>query len=133
MSEQLHLDLDGSRAGRDDGIARVMASNPDWFERAMAFVMSLPPGWIGISETIRFLAQDTDVGLPKHQNAWGSLAHHAKVRGYLAPTGRWLPMKDVSSHARRTPEYRRTTYRSEEDDEAFAQMEMTQFARETLR
>ena len=111
MSEQLKLDLGEGRAARDAGIASVAAGSPKWFDEAMGFiVVALPPGWQGISEDIRFLAQGTSVGLPHHHNAWGSLSYHAKLRGYLEPTGRWLPMKDVSSHARRSPEYRRTTY-----------------------
>ena len=111
MSEQMRLDFEGGRAARDAGIARVAAHSPKWFDEAMEFVrIEVPPGWIGLSEDIRFMAQGTSVGLPRHHNAWGSLAMHAAKRGYLEATGRWLPMRDVSSHGRKTPQYRRTSY-----------------------
>jgi hypothetical protein len=111
MSEQLSFDLEAGRAGRDEGIARIIASNPSWTQQGLAFIAGqIAPGWQGIGEDIRFLAQPI-IGPPtKPKYAWGALCRAAATRGYLVKTGRHLPMQDISSHGRESPEWRRTTY-----------------------
>jgi hypothetical protein len=46
------------------------------------------------------------VGGPHHHNAWGALVMHMVRTGRLVATGEYRPMKDVKSHARKTPVYR---------------------------
>jgi hypothetical protein len=106
---QLRFDLGESRAGRDEGIERIVSSNPDWLDRGLAFIESLTEGWQGIGEDIRFLAIPV-IGAPTKPKAWGALTRVAVRRGLLAKTGRYLPMKDVRSHARESREYRRSSY-----------------------
>jgi len=130
MSDQLHFDLGESRAARDEGIARILKSNPEWTQRGLAFIEGrIGTGWQGIGEDIRFLATPI-IGPPsKPKFAWGALCRLASTRGYLVKTGRHLPMKDVSSHGRESPEWRRTSWPP--DSSRFA--EMDQFAREVLK
>jgi hypothetical protein len=95
---------------RDKAIARVLAKNAAWLATCHMEVKKLRKGWTGTGEDIRnFLKQKRGVKEPKHHNAWGGMIQSvtSPKRENFEPTGRMLKMKKVSSHARRTFEYRK--------------------------
>lgn len=98
-------DLAAARAARDAGIKNVTDHNETWMTRYLAFVASLPKGWIGTGEDIRL---SCGLEAPGHVNAWGAATNHAVRKGLLAKTGIYVPMRSERSHARGTPQYRRT-------------------------
>lgn len=93
-----------SRAARDQSLAQVSDNNETWGDRVLHRVSRLPAGWVGTGEDIRRMILDS----PGHPNAWGAIINAAVKRGYLVKTGQYLQMKSKSSHARMTPEYRRS-------------------------
>ena len=97
------FDLPASRQARDWALETVAARNAMWMASSLAKIQELPQGWTGTGEDIRRKIEDA----PAHHNAWGALIRTAQLRCYIVKTGRWLPMKSKTSHARMTPEYRK--------------------------
>jgi hypothetical protein len=100
--------MDGFTA-RDAGLDRVSGNNLRWSEELLFFIEEcLPVGWVGTGEDIRMLALDVGLYHPNHSNAWGAAIMTAvRHRKLLEKTGRLIPMRVRSSHARQTPEYKR--------------------------
>ena len=97
-------------AARDEALDRVAGNAVPWFDRARAAaavaVRALPFFFTG--EDVRREISGR-VGEPHHPGAWGALVHRLLWEGLIEPTGRYVPMAEKSSHARRTPEYRHRT------------------------
>lgn len=109
QSAQPGLFDEGQRL-KNEGIARVLASNADWHKKAfVAFVAYTKrhKRQIVTGEHIRFIVLDAlNHQRPGHPNAYGALVRNLGKDGYLRRTGKWAPMKDPSSHSRLTPTYR---------------------------
>lgn len=101
------MDAAGSRAEREAGTSKIESANSEWLKDYLEFVARLPAEWTGTGEDIRAVAP---VRAPTHPNAWGAATQAAIRVGLIEKTGRHLPMKDKSSHARETPEYRRSPH-----------------------
>ena len=92
-----------SRQARDVGLKLVGDNSADFMPLGLMMIAKLAP-WTYTGEQIR--QQLTAAGIvPHHSNAWGALINTAVRRGLLRPTGRWVPMTAISSHARKTAEY----------------------------
>ncbi len=105
MSEQTSIfDYLESIRLRDEGLALIADHNAPWLERALALI-ERAPYMIGPFESWRAHCLEQGLEQPSHANAWGALARAALQRRLLMPTGRWVKMRSISSHARRTPEY----------------------------
>lgn len=103
MTQQTLFDAAASREARDAGLALVGYNAADFIPLGLMMIGRLAP-WTYTGEDIR--RQLTAAGItPHHANAWGALVRCAIKRGLLHPTGRYLPMVAVSSHARKTAEY----------------------------
>jgi len=101
---ELLFDLPASRQERDVAIQQVAENNSDFMRRGLTIISQLWPGEY-TGEEIRGML--THFGLaPRHPNVWGALINAAVKRGLLHDTGKTQPMRDVKSHARRTPVYR---------------------------
>lgn len=108
-------DGEAARKARDEAIRSVTAnSNEEWRERYRAAVSSwfadLPVGATFIGEELRHAALARGAGKPHHHNAWGGVAA-GFINGVtkagaavLVGTGQ---AKDVKSHARLYPQYRK--------------------------
>jgi hypothetical protein len=105
MSDPPEFDLFGSISARDDALGRVSGRAGAFMGDALSAIGRLPHGMLLTGEDVRLRLREIGIR-PHHHNAWGSLIKTAVDRKLLEPTGRWFRMKDVSSHARRTPEYR---------------------------
>lgn len=92
-----------SRAGRDEGMARVVDHNVTFAEQFERFIDHLPRGWIGTCEDIR---KDW-MGIRPHPNAWGACWNAAKKRGHLIELPTQVHMAATKAHARKTHLYRR--------------------------
>lgn len=93
--KEIVLDQVGSNAG-------------GWMGAVLLAVSDLAddhPGMTVTGEAIRNLVEAV-AGSPHHHNAWGAATAQMVRKGYLIPTGRWVPMTGAKSNARRTPEYR---------------------------
>lgn len=95
---------------RDAGLKQVTENNQKWSEEVLDYIEGhIPVGWCGTGEDIRHLTAEAGLSQPKHHNAWGAVIMVAiRHRGLLTKTGRLLPMRDRTSHARATWEYIRT-------------------------
>jgi peroxiredoxin len=91
-----------SELARDAALARV--ARPDFMSAALAALADLDGDFTG--EEIRIWLTQRGI-VPHHSNAWGALIRAAVVRHLIEETGEWRKMRAVSSHARRTPVYRR--------------------------
>lgn len=104
MTGQLDLfDIETSRAGRDEGMARVAGHNEDFATQFLKHVINLPSGWTGTCEDIR---RDW-TGIVPHPNAWGACWNTAKRQGLLIELPEQVHMTASKSHARKTHLYRR--------------------------
>ena len=102
------FDLFGSKSARDEGMDLVGGNAGTFMLDGLHAIADLPSGALVTGEDIR--QRLTELGIaPHHHNAWGTLIMWAVKRQLLHPTGRYLHMRDITSHARRTPEYRLTT------------------------
>lgn len=79
-----------------------------WFVKAMREMKRIKTGWQGTGEDLRYRLLESGLGRPHHHNAWGRLIAMGIERGLLEPTGSVTPMRQVSSHARKTQVLRRT-------------------------
>lgn len=92
-----------SRAGRDDGMRRVVEHSEDFKDQFARHVDRLPRDWIGTCEDIR----KTWAGITPHPNAWGACWNAAKRRGQLVELPAQVHMTGVKSHARKTHLHRK--------------------------
>ena len=66
----------------------------------------IPDGTICTGEDLRCMLLDAHgVAEPRHPGVWGALTGSLVRRGILQPTGEWRPMRQKSSHGRKTPVY----------------------------
>ena len=95
---------------KNEGIARVLASNAAWHTKAFTAFCAYAKTHkrqIVTGEHVRFIVLDAlNQQKPGHPNAWGALVRELERDDYLHRTGRWEPMKDPRSHKRLTPTYR---------------------------
>ena len=104
MADQPDLfDIDVSRAGRDEGMARVERHEENFSYQFIAYVNNLPHGWTGTCEDIR---RDW-AGIIPHPNAWGACWNAAKKRGLLIELPDQVHMTASKSHARKTHLHRK--------------------------
>ena len=90
-----------SREARDQGIEAV--TRKKFMANGLNTIRNLSPGEYTGEDIRRAL---TTYGVtPHHHNAWGALIRSAVKTGILIDTGTVRQMKDVASHARRTPIY----------------------------
>ena len=100
-------DLFASIAARDQGLAQTLGNNESWATRALNYIRLIPAGTFLTGETIR--EQLIAAGIePGHPNAYGALIKMARHHRLIEQTGLYVPMRQKKSHARMTPEYRRT-------------------------
>ena len=100
-------DGDG-KVARDAALDNVLRRDWIWRAQIIAFIEALPQGWIGTGEDIRHAATGAGIPNPPHHNAWGAAIMYAvKNRRWLMWTGKVVPMRDKSSHARLTRQYAR--------------------------
>jgi len=93
---------------RDAALDSVLRRDWIWRAQIIAFIEALPQGWVGTGEDIRHAAADAGISNPPHHNAWGAaIMYAAKNRRWLMWTGKVVPMRDKSSHARLTRQYAR--------------------------
>ena len=85
-------------------LEQVGTNAEPFYERALQAIATLEPGTY-TGEDVRLRIVQILQDEPHHHNAWGAIISGAVRRGYLVPTGRYLPMKTAKSHARKTPEY----------------------------
>ena len=101
------FDRTASTRERDRGIRDEKSVNSDWIARCLDHLVALkgttPEGFTG--EDIRAKVIEA-CGFPSHPNAFGALTMQAVRKKIIVPTGQWVPMKDRSSHARKTPTYK---------------------------
>lgn len=103
------FDAAAAREARDAGMTLVLDhEEEDWKDRARALVRLVPPGWVGLSEDMRFLLTGWGLEEPHSPNVWGALTHWALRAHLLEPTGIIRNTRDRPSHASYTKEYRRT-------------------------
>lgn len=105
------LSLFESRKARDEGMEKTRSKNSVWLKLCLTTISSsLWHEWVGSGEDLRdwLLAPPRNMPSPTHPNAWGSLIREATTKGLIEKTGRYVQMRQKSSHARMTPEYRRT-------------------------
>ena len=105
---QIEFDFSAAVEAGDEGMLIAAANSLSWFDAALQIIATLPAGWTGLGEDIRALISASDVGPATSPKAWGALIGQAKRDGLLERTGVWRQMRDKKSHARETPEYRRS-------------------------
>ncbi len=99
--------LPASIAARDQGLAQTLGHNESWSIRALNYIRLIPAGTILTGETIRERLTIAAIE-PGHPNAYGALTKLARHHRLIEPTGNYVPMHHVKSHARKTPQYIRT-------------------------
>jgi hypothetical protein len=102
------FDHAASRAGRDEGMARVLEPEDDFKFLYFLFVLHLPIGWEGQSEDIRRM-WPSHYPRPHHHNAWGACANAALRRGLLVHLPELVSMTAKKAHAHRTLKMRRVS------------------------
>ena len=92
---------------RDEALEQVGGNAGTFMDQAMGMIDTITEGAVVTGEDIRRGVQRQGIE-PHHHNAWGALISSAVRLGLITETGRWVPMQDKKSKARRTPEYYRT-------------------------
>lgn len=98
------FDAEISRQNRDAALDRVTCKAGDFNKLARGVLRSLKPGRY-TGEDIRRLCAKKGIA-PHHHNAWGALIRWGVEKSILIETGKYEQMRDVKSHARRTPLYK---------------------------
>lgn len=98
------FDLPAGELARDTALVRAEAGAGDWFADAVAAFPLLPLSDTFTGEDVRRVVLDR-LGKPRHHNAFGALINTLVRSGSIRRTGEYRPMRDVRSHARRTPVY----------------------------
>lgn len=102
---QPQFNLQASIAARDEALDRIAAKSDTFMPNGIIAITNLPGGEY-TGEAIRDRLTAAGI-VPHHHNAWGALVASAIKHGLLIATGRWIPMQDVRSHARKTQVYER--------------------------
>ncbi len=92
---------------RDEGIDQVLKHNEGWMSaciKSAEFWVWSGGGEPFTGEDLRFYLSKT-VGCPAHVNGWGALVNALLKKKIIQATGEYRPMKDETSHARKTPVY----------------------------
>lgn len=93
----------GASAGARDAALEVVAENAEdatqFMSRGLRAIAALSGEYTG--EDVRRCLTAAGV-TPHHHNAWGALIRSAIKSGLLVPTGRYVRMTAVRSHARAT-------------------------------
>ena len=113
------LDAIESSKARDEGMQQSSENNSEWMALALIELEQLSNGAAGWSnlesgftgEDIRNILTPR-IGKPRSPHGWGTLIMHAVRRKMIAATGRYVPMRDVRSHARKTAVYQFLTVRA---------------------
>lgn len=96
--------MNEAEALKQDSMAAVLsASSSNWRSAALKAMLSMRGDFTG--EDVR-LACAAAGHHAHHPNAWGAFINRAIKDGTIEPTGRWKPMQDRRSHARKTQIYR---------------------------
>lgn len=93
-----------SREKRDEGMTEAMVANMGWTAAALSLMERLDLHE-ATGEELRLWLIGKKLPHPTTPNAWGALTNHAIKKGLLRPSGRWVPMRAVRSHARQTQVY----------------------------
>jgi len=104
-SSDQQTDMFTAKEAKTNALQRVADNSWPWIDRAKnrMLVLSSRREWTG--EDIR-LAIEEQIGKPHHHNAWGALISSAIRDKLIIPTGKYVAMRTVKSHARKTPVYR---------------------------
>lgn len=97
-----------AKAGREEGIERVLADEYTWYDVAIMKLHKFPKGERYTGEQIRHELLRRGLWTPHHHNAWGGFMMHAVRQEIIIKTGELVPMADKKSHARMTPIYEKT-------------------------
>jgi hypothetical protein len=106
------LDFIASAQERNAGLKNIATNNSEWLTLGILQIEQLPKeaeGWTNFEHG--FTGEDlrniltSRIGKPSSPHGWGSLIMHAVRRELIVNTGRYIPMKDVRSHARKTALY----------------------------
>lgn len=94
-----------AREERDAGIAKTVAKNDSWIERALAKLPTMKAdGYTtATGEGMRLWLLTNGIEEPSSPHAWGALTRTAMKREIIRDTGRVVQMFTKKSHARRTP------------------------------
>lgn len=106
------IDLMQARSERDKAIQKVSLNNNSFMDRAIQQLRY----WVDIGnarqmideftgEDMRIWLQAVDI-VPAHPNAWGALISTAVKRKIIVGTEKYVSMKSIKSHARKTQLYR---------------------------
>lgn len=96
--------LSGANAAKKEALDQVWEQAPeDWKDRARLVVYSMR-GQAVTGEDIRLACEKREI-TPHHSNAWGAFISHLVRDGTLVHTERYVPMKALASHGRRTALY----------------------------
>ena len=102
------FDAAASRGARDEGITRVADHNQNFMILAFDEILRLRSehdGEVFVGEDLRAALIEKGI-VPSKPHAWGALINQLIKRNLIVPTGIYLPMRDVKSHARKTSQYR---------------------------
>lgn len=77
----------------------------DTIQRLTAFVASCG-GAEFTADDIRDALDACGIGRPHHANAYSAIIRVARSRGWLVPTGRYVPSRRTERHASMIPVYR---------------------------
>ena len=98
------MDIEVSRAERDEGMSRVLDNaKEEWKQAVYNYIYQLPAGWTGTGEDIRLECPEAHT-----PHAWGAAINTAVRRKWLRHTGFYKQMKSTTSHLRETKVYERT-------------------------
>ena len=92
---------------KDRVLKRVLKNTPEFSDKIICLVLEINRGVQVTGEDIRFIAESMNIH-PEHHNAWGASINAVLQKGLIVDTGKHTSLKDPSSHARRTPVYKRT-------------------------
>lgn len=106
------LDFISSAQARDAGIDQTAQNNREWMALGLLQIEQLAwgsEGWANLGngftgEDLRRILTPL-IGKPSSPHGWGSLCMHAIRRKLIVNTGRYVPMREVKSHARKTAVY----------------------------
>ena len=98
------LDLFKGKQARDAGIEQTSATNSAWLALGIALLPVMARTRTSATgEEMRVWLTEHGLPAPKSPHAWGALTQHAVRCGIIRDTMRTERMRDVRSHARRTP------------------------------
>jgi len=101
MTAQLALALEAKRVN----LGRVLEHAGDNWQFLARLVVRTMHGQTVTGEDIRLRCAELNIN-PHHANAWGAFVSLMVKEGKLIPTGKYVPMKAVKSHARKTALYK---------------------------